>query len=159
MTDTARGTVGPKIVQLSVFLENRVGLLLKLVKQLEERDVHICAISIIDTADAAVVRMVVDNVGGARKAFQERGLTAYEAELVGVELPIAQGIGVASVLGTLLRAEINVHYVYSLITRANGNPVLAIHLDDRETAVKILQNHGISLVDQNEIVWEGGEGS
>lgn len=159
MTDTARGTVGPKIVQLSVFLENRVGLLLKLVKQLEERGVHICAISIIDTADAAVVRMVVDNVAAAKKAFQERGLTAYEADLVGVEVPIDSGIGVASILGTLLRAEINVHYVYSLITRPNGHPVLAIHVEDRETAVKVLQNHQISLIDQDEIVWEGQEGS
>ena len=159
MTDTARGTLGPKIVQLSVFLENRVGLLLKLVKQLEDRNVHICAISIIDTADTAVLRMVVDNVGAAKKAFQDRGLTVYEAELVGVEVPIEAGIGVASILGTLLRAEINVHYVYSLITRSNGHPVLAIHLDDRDTAVKILQNHGIQLIDQNEIVWEGQHGS
>jgi hypothetical protein len=157
--ETARGTVGPKIVQLSVFLENRVGLLLKLAKQLETRNVHICAISIIDTADVAVVRMVVDNVGGAKKAFEERGLTCYESDLVGVALPIEAGIGVASVLGTLLRAEINVHYVYSLITRVNGHPVIALHLDDRETAVKILQNHGLELIDQNDIRWEGAEGA
>jgi hypothetical protein len=159
MADTARGTIGPKIVQLSVFLENRVGLLLKLAKQLEERQVHICAISIIDTADTAVVRMVVDNVAGAKKAFADRGLTVYESDLLGVELPISEGIGVTSVLGTLLRAEINVHYVYSLITRSNGNPVVALHVDSHETAVKILQAHDLGLVGQDDIVWEGEAGS
>ena len=159
MSDTARGTIQPKIVQLSVFLENRVGLLLKMAKELEAQKVHICAISIIDTADCAIVRMVVDNVAAAKKAFSARGLTCYETDLVGVELPIAQGIGVPSVLGTLLRAEINVHYVYSLITRSSGNPVLALHVDSHETAVKILQNHDLQLVGQDDIAWEGSEGS
>jgi len=157
MTDTAKSIICPKICQLSVFLENRVGLLLKLVKQLEAQRVHICAMSIIDTADSAIVRMVVDNVAGAKKAFQERGLTSYECDLVGVELPIASGIGIASVLGTLLRAEININYVYSLITRVNGNPVLALHVDNHETSVRILRNHDLSLVGQDDIVWEGSE--
>jgi hypothetical protein len=159
MAETARANNGPKIVQLSVFLENRVGLLLKLVKQLEARNVHIVAISIVDTADSAIVRMVVDNVGSAMKAFQERGLTAYQCELIGVEVPIERGIGVASVLGTLLRAEINIHYVYSLITRSNGHPVLAFHVDSQDTAIRILQSHGLSLVDQNDIIWEEPEHS
>jgi hypothetical protein len=159
MSDTARRTSQPKIHQLSVFLENRVGLLLKLTKQLEAREVHICAISIIDTADVAIVRMIVDNVAAAKKAMEERGLTVYETDLVGVECPIQEGIGVASILGTLLRAEINVHYVYSLITRVNGNAVLAFHLDNHETAVKILQNHSLELVDQDDIEWDGSEGS
>lgn len=159
MADTARGTIAPKIIQLSVFLENRVGQLLKLTKQLEHYGVHICALSIVDTADSAIIRMVVDNVAGAKKAFSDQRLTAYESELVGVEVPIHQGIGIASILGTLLRAEINVHYVYSLITRSNENPVVALHVDNHETAVKILKNHDLSLVGQDDIVWEGTEGS
>lgn len=159
MSDTARGTIQPKVIQLSVFLENRVGVLLKLAKQLEAQKVHICAISIIDTADSAIVRMVVDNVPAAKKAFQERGLTCYESELIGVEVPIEQGIGVASILGTLLRAEINVHYVYSLVTRSGGHPVLAFHVDSHDTAVKILQNHDLHLVGQDDIFWEGSAGS
>jgi hypothetical protein len=159
MADTARGTISPKIIQLSVFLENRVGLLLKTAKQLEQEGVHICAISIIDTADVAIVRMVVDDVTSAKKAFKTWGLTVYETELVGVELPIEQGIGVASVLGTLLRAEINVHYVYSLITRSNGNPVLALHVDNHEHATKILRNHDLPLIGQDDVMWEGNPGS
>jgi hypothetical protein len=159
MSETARGTIGPKVVQLSIFLENRVGLLLQTTKQLEENGVHICAISIIDTADTAVVRMIVDNVAKAKRALQTRGLTVYESDLVAVELPIQEGIGVTSVLGTLLRAEINVHYVYSLITRFEGNPVLAIHVDDHGMAAKVLQSHGLSLIGQDDIAWEGAEGS
>ncbi len=159
MAETARGTIGPKVVQLSVFLENRVGLLLQLAKQLEEHGVHICAISIIDTADTAIVRMVVDNVARAKKAIAQRGLTCYETALVAVEVPLAQGVSVPAILGTLLRAEINVHYVYSLITRSNGNPVLAFHVEDLDLATKVLQGHGLSLIGQDDIVWEGTEGS
>jgi len=157
MAETARGSVQPKVCQLSVFLENRVGLLLKLSKQLEHQKVHICAISIVDTADVAIVRLVVDNVPAAKTALSS--LTVYETELVGVELPVEQGIGITSVLGTLLRAEINVHYAYPLIMRSSGNPVLVLHVDEHETAVRILQSHGLSLIGQDDIVWEGAEGS
>ncbi len=159
MTETAKRTIQPKIIQLSVFLENRVGILLQLAKLLEERKVHICAISIIDTADCAVLRMIVDNVPAAKRALSDRGLTAYSSELVGIVLPTRMGIGVSSILGTLLRAEINIHYVYSLIPRTGGEPVLALHVDNHETAVKILQNHDIELIGQDDIAWEGAEGS
>jgi hypothetical protein len=159
MADTTRGIISPKIVQLSVFLPNRVGVLLQLSKHLEARQVHVCAIAVIETADTAILRMVVDNVGAAKKAMQERGLTVYESELVGVELPIQEGIGITSVLGTLLRAEVNIHYVYSLITRHDGNPVLAFHVDSHEAACKILTSHGLTLVGQDDIEWEGTEGS
>lgn len=159
MTDTARGIIAPKIVQLSIFVENRVGLLLQLTRHLEARKVHICAVSIIDTADTAVIRMVVDNVAGAKKALQERGLVCYEADLIGVALPLEQGIGIAQVLGTLLRAEINVHYVYSLITRWNGDSVIALHVENHDSAVQALVDAGLHLVGQDDILWEGpGEG-
>ena len=159
MAETARRTNQPKIMQLSVFLENRVGLLLKLTKQLEAKSVHICGVSIIDTADVAIIRLVVDNVAGAKKALEDQRLSVYETELVAVECPITEGIGVASILGTLLRAELNVHYMYPLITRVNDHPVLAFHVEDHTTAIKILQAHDLELVDQDDISWEGSEGS
>jgi len=159
MADTARGIITPKIIQLSVFLQNRVGILLQLMKHLEAREVHVCAMAVIETADTAILRMVVDNVPVAKKAFQERGLTVYESDLVAVEMPIQDGIGITSVLGTLLRAEINIHYVYSLITRSNDCPVMAFHVDSIDTACKVLSTHGLRLVGQDDIEWEGTAGS
>lgn len=159
MADTARGIISPKIVQLSVFLQNRVGILLQLTKHLEARKVHVCALAVIETADTAILRMIVDNVLVAKKALQERGLSVYESELVGVELPISSGIGITGVLGTLLRAEVNIHYVYSLITRSNGNPILAFHVDSHDAACKVLSAHDLQLVGQDDIVWEGADGS
>lgn len=153
--ETARGIIGPKIVQLSIFVENRVGLLLRLTRHLESRRVHICALSIIDTADTAVIRMVVDNIPAAKKALLERNVTCYEADLIGVALPIERGVGITHVLSTLLRAEINVHYVYSLITRAQGNAVMALHVDSHEAAVKALVEAGLPLIGQDDIAWEG----
>ncbi len=153
--DTAKGTIGPKVRQLSVFLQNRVGLLSRVVRQLEEQDVHICAISIVDTADSAIVRMIVDKPAKAREVLEGEGYTVYELDLVAVEVPPREtGVGISQVLSSLLRAEVNVHYVYALIIRSNGHPVLAFHVDDREAAVRVLTSRGLTCIGQDEIQWE-----
>jgi len=148
-----------KVYQLSIFLENRVGLLLRISKLLEESRVHICAISVVDTADCAIIRIVVDHVPRAKEAFKAQGLTVYETPLIGVEVPVAQGIGITSILGILLRAEINIDYVYPLIGRAHDNPVLVFRVDSPEVAARILMRHDLTLVGQDDITWEEGPDS
>lgn len=150
MSEVARRSI-QKIYQLSVFLENRVGLLLQLSKLLEFNDVTICALSIIDTADSAIVRMVVNDPAKAKTALREKGLTAYETPLIGVEVPLERGIGITSVLGILLRAEINIHYVYSLITQHNRHSVLALHVDQPDLAARILSRHDLDIVGQDDL--------
>lgn len=147
-----------KIYQLSVFLENRVGVLLQLSKLLDLSGLHICAVSIVDTADTAIVRLVVDNVAKAKRILKERGLSCYETELIGVQLPLGEGIDISSVLGILLRAEINIHYVYALIIRIDDRPVLALHVDHPDLAARILLEHGLEIVGQDEIRREEDEG-
>jgi hypothetical protein len=154
MSETARKTIDPKVYQLSILLENRVGLLLQLTRELEKRKVHICALSIVNIVDAAVVRLVVDNVEGAKRALQERGLTVYEAELVAVELPTSGKQSIATVLSNLLRAEINIQYCYTLLTRSRGSPVLALYVDSRESAVRVLQDSGFTCIGHDDILWD-----
>ena len=153
MLDTARDTTGPRVRQISFFLQNRVGALLGVARKLEELNVHICAISILDSADHAVIRMVVDRPSLAKEALLEKGLNVFETELVAVELPIERGIGLHRILSALLMAEVNVHYIYSLIVQSNGRPVVAFHVDAMDTASQVLKQQGLILVGQDQILW------
>jgi len=153
MLETARDTAAPRVRQLSFFLPNRVGALLGVARKLEELNVHICAISILDSADHAVIRMIVDRPSLAKEALMERGLNVFETELVAVELPIERGIGLPRILAALLMAEVNVHYIYSLIVQSNSHSVVAFHVDSTETAGQVLKQQGLILVSQDQIAW------
>jgi len=153
MLETAKDTMGPRVRQISFFLPNRVGALLQVARKLEELNIHICAISILDSADHAVIRMVVDRPSLAKEAIMEKGLNVFETELVAVELPIERGIGLPRILGALLMAEVNIQYIYSLIVQTNSHPVVAFHVDAMDTATQVLKRQGLVLVGQDQISW------
>ena len=156
MLEVTRDQSSPRIIQLSLFLPNRPGALLGVARKLEEDNIHICAISILDAADHAVIRLVVDRPSLAKKALVQSGFTVFEAEVLGVELPTEKGIGPRQVLAAILLAEVNIHYIYSLIVQCNNHPVLVLHIDDVDvsTVITVLKNHGLALVGQDEIYWE-----
>jgi hypothetical protein len=155
MIETARDTSGPRVRQLSFFLPNRVGAFLGIARKLEELHVNICAVSILDSADHAVIRMVVDRPSLAKEALLEKGLNVFETDLVAVELPIEKGVGLPRLLTALIQAEVNVHYIYSLIVSSNGHPVIAFHVDSVEAASQIFKQQGLVLVGQDQIIWGG----
>ena len=151
--ECAKDQTGPHIIQLSFFLRNRIGALAGILRIFEEQNIHLCAVSILDAADHAVIRVVVDRPDMAMTALREVGHEAFETELLGVEIPPGQEMSPKRILSALLLAELNVHYMYSLIVRSNNNPVLAIHVDDIPTAMKVLRNHGLTLIGQDEIIF------
>ncbi len=154
MLEIAHDQTGPLIKQLSFFLRNRIGELLGVVRRLEEKNIHICAISILDSADHAVIRMVVDRPSLALKSLSDQGLAVFQTELLGVEVPPQGKMGIRKILSALLLAEVNVHYVYSLIVQADHRPVLALHVEDIPTAIRVLRNHGLTVIGQDEISWD-----
>ncbi len=151
--EVSKDTLQPRIRQISFFLPNRVGALLGVARRLEELNVHICAISILDSADHAVIRMVVDRPSLAKEALLEKGLNVFETELIAVELPVERGIGLPRLLTALLMAEVNVHYTYSLIVQSGGHPVIAFHVDSVDTAAQVLHKQGLVLIGQDQIAW------
>ena len=153
MFDTAQDTTSPRVRQISFFLQNRVGALLAIARRLEELHINICAISILDAADHAVVRMVVDRPSLAKEALLEKGINASETELVAVEVPMERGIGLPRILTALLQAEVNIHYVYSLIVQSNSHPVVAFHLDSLDMATQVFKQQGLVVVGQDQISW------
>ncbi|HEX4141433.1 MAG TPA: acetolactate synthase [Candidatus Methylacidiphilales bacterium] len=147
---TAKGPQGDEVRQFSVFLENKVGRLLDIVKIFSQAQVHVVALSILDTADAAIVRLVTDDPDKARALFQEHGLAFTEVTLVVVELS-SSAADLKAVLTALLQAECNVHSAYSLLTRPRGKAALALHADDGEVAASVLQANQFKLLTQRDI--------
>ncbi len=143
------------VKQLSFFIPNRLGALQRILAKLDEQPVRICAISILDAADHAVVRLIVNRPAPAMTALIEQGVPVFESELLGVALrPDRPEIGIRRVLAALLAAEVKVEYVYALIVRVAGRPIVALHVDDPELAGKVLTDLGLGLVGQDELAWD-----
>ena len=147
---TARGPLEDEVRQFSVFVENKVGRLLDIVKVFAQARVHVVALSILDTSDAAIVRLVVDDPDKARALFQEHGLAFTEVALVVVELS-SSAADLKAVLTALLQAECNIHSSYSLLTRPRGKAALALHVEDIEVASSVLQANQFKLLSQRDI--------
>ena len=147
---TARGRDWPSVRQFNVFLANRVGALVNVIRCFESSDVRIVSMTIIDTADCAIIRMVLSDPERAVEIFERAKLMYTESDLLVVQLSDARQ-PILHICKTLLAAEINIHYVYPLLVGPRGLPSLAIHVDNHETAAQTLAAHGYTLVTESDL--------
>lgn len=147
---TIRGRDYPSLRQFCVILENRVGSLNTLMRQLERHDLRIIALSMVDNVDVAIARIMLDNVERSRELFELGAFTFFEADLVGVELPDEPQPFVA-ICSALLQAEVDVNYMYPLMYRRGGRSAVAIHVDDVDTAISILHDLGHTLLTEGDL--------
>ena len=127
---TSQGHAPPSVRQFSVFLENKVGKLLDLVRLFDEAtDVHLCGVSVLESSDHAVVRIISNNGNAAQTLLREHGLTFAALDLLVVEL--AEDHTLTSMCLCLLGAELNIRFAYPLMFGANGTPTIAVSVDDR----------------------------
>lgn len=147
---TIEGLDTPRVNQFSVFLPNQVGALHEIVKLLNQRDVHVLALNVQDSADSAIVRVVVSDPDTVEDLFSEHNVAFSKCALVVVEL--SEG---ASQLGQLLQAmlaaEVNIFGSYGLLTRPNGKAALALHVEDNECAIHVLRHQGFTVLGQADI--------
>jgi hypothetical protein len=153
MPETARDQLEPRIRQIAFFLPNRVGALRRALHLLEERGVKIGGVVILDAADHAVVRIVVDKPDGALEALVAEGYGGCLTEVLGVAFPPGPRFGIQRVFAQLLGAEVNVEYAYALMMQADGNPILALQADDLTMAARVLRHNGYVLVGQDQLSW------
>lgn len=149
-TSTTEKMDGPRVNQFSIFLPNKVGALLDIVKLLNERSVHVVAISIQDSADTAIVRIVVSDPESVQDIFHEHEIPFSKCELCVVELKEG-ATELGKMLAALLAAEVNIFGSYSLLTRPRGRTALAIHVEDDECACAVLRSHGFTILSQTDI--------
>jgi hypothetical protein len=147
---TARGRDWPSVRQFNVFLENRVGSLHKVVRLFETTDIHIVSVSIVDSADCAIIRIVLTDPERALEIFRLANLPVTETDLLVVQLPEGKQ-ALLHICKALLAAEINIHYAYPLLVGPRGSAALALHVDDHETAVQTLAGKGFTLFTENDL--------
>jgi hypothetical protein len=141
---TARGRDWPSVRQFNVFLENRLGALSDLVRRFETTDIRIISLTVVDSADCAIIRIVLSDPERAREIFELARLPITESDLLVVALP-NHPQPLLSICKALLAAEIDIHYAYPLLVGPQGHPALAIHVQDHELAVQMLMNKGFTI--------------
>ena len=134
-----------KVEQLSIFLENTIGRLAEVSRILAEAKINIRALSIADTADFGVLRMLVDDVEKAKKILKDRDFTVGETEVLGVEVPDEPG-GLNQILRLLEKEDINVEYMYAFVHQSGNNAVMIFRFDALDRAVDVLSDGGFTVI-------------
>jgi hypothetical protein len=141
---------GPLVKQFSIFLPNKVGAMLDIVKLLNTNQTSVVALSIAESTDSAIARIVVSDPDRVLELFREKNIPFGVCEMVVVEMrEVATQL--SKLLAALLMAEVNVHFTYPLLTRPRGYAAIALHVDDTECASAVLLGEGFKLLSQSEI--------
>jgi len=148
MTQTTSAIHDP-VKQFSVFTENRVGRLHELTALLKQNDVHVMAITVLDTVDSAIVRLVVDDPDKAVELMVNNDFPYVETDVLAIE--ITDESELKGVLAALVEAEINLHYVYSFIKRPGGKSALAVSVEDADIAAQAIARRGFKVLSQSDI--------
>ena len=140
-----------RVRQFTVFLENRVGKLQSLMRALEEGD-RVVAISIENSADSALVRIICSDPDTSRETLRHAGFSFSESEVLAVELPtsLKSNHPLISVCSALLAAEINIHYIYPLLVRPHS-PTVVLYVDDPTLAAQLLIRKGFNLISEGDL--------
>jgi hypothetical protein len=140
---------GDGVVQFSIFLRNKVGALLDVVKLLNEHHVQVLATSIEASADTAIVRIVVSDPESVEGVFHLHSIPYSSCPLVVVEFKEAVQFG--DMLAALLAAEVNIFGAYALLTRPHGLAALALHVEDNDCAANVLSVSGFNILTQHDL--------
>ncbi len=141
---------GPLVRQFSVFLPNKVGALLDILKLLNTQNTHVVAMSVSESTDSAIARVVVSDPEQVEQLFRKHDVAFGVSEVLVVEMrEVATQL--ASLFAALLKAEVNVHFSYAFLTRPRGRAALALHVDDVECASSVLTGDGFKLLSQDDI--------
>jgi hypothetical protein len=146
---TTRGRDWPSVRQFNVFLENRLGALLDVVRRFETSDNHIVSLTVVDSADCAIIRIVLSDPERALEVFRQANLPITESDLLVVQLPDGPQ-PLLTICKALLVAEIDIHYAYPLLVGPHGRAALAIHVEDHENASQTLLKQGFVLFTEND---------
>jgi hypothetical protein len=141
---------GPLVKQFSVFLANKVGAMLDVVKLLNAHSCDVVAMSVSESTDSAIARLVVSDPAGVEKLFRQNNIAFGMCEVLVVEMSEV-ATELAKLLAALFMAEVNVHFTYSLLMRPHGQAALALHVDDNECAISVLTGEGFQLLSQSDI--------
>ncbi len=133
------------VQQISVFIENRRGRLAEATQALGMAGINIRALSLAETSDFGILRLIVDRPDQAKQVFAEQGFTVDKTDVVAVQVP-DRPMGLAHILQILDEARIAVEYLYAFIERCGENAIIIFRFDDSRQAIASLQDRGVKVL-------------
>jgi len=135
-----------EIKQISVFLDNTAGRLGEVTRVLADAGINMRAISIADTADFGILRLIADKCDEALKALNGAGFTTRVSDVAAVEIDDSPG-GLARVMELFQKSRVNIEYLYASLEGRAGKAVAILKLEDHQKGIRLLKENGLSLID------------
>lgn len=139
-----------KIKQLSIFVENKAGRLAEITKTMAEAGIDIRAISVADTSDFGILRLIVDNPDKAVESLRAANMTVSLTEVIGIGIQDKPG-EFAKAMAVMAAANVTIEYLYAFISRDKGKASVILRVDDNDKAIEVLQKEGIQLLSSEAI--------
>ena len=139
-----------KVSQLSVFLENKSGRLADVAHALADAEINIRALSIADTIDYGLLRLIVNDPIAAKNALSKAGFTVTLTEVVAVEVPDRPG-GLAGIIDIFAEVGINIEYMYAFVGTSGENAMVIFRIERLDEAIAILQRKGARIMTGDEL--------
>ena len=141
---TLRNPGKETIRQFVIYAENKVGWLNDFIEMLRAEEIHIMAISVLDTTDSAVIRLIPNYPKETARLLKSRSISFMERNILAVEIEGEDSLQM--ITQSLLHAEINIHYVYPFLYQPNNKPVLALAMEDEDIGEEALTKHRLRVL-------------
>jgi hypothetical protein len=135
-----------RVEQISVFLENKAGRLAEVARILADAGINIRALSLADTSDFGILRLIVNDNNKAKEALKQHGFTVGKTDVVAVEVEDRPG-GLHRILDVLFKSNVNVEYMYAFVQQSGSNAVIIFRFDNLDEAVKVLRANGVPVIE------------
>lgn len=139
-----------KVKQISIFLENKSGRLAQVTKALGDNDINIRALSIADTTDFGILRLIVNDPEGAYKVLKDAGFTVSTTDVIAVEVKDDPG-GLSRVLEILENVGVNIEYLYAFLQKATNAALVVFRVEQIEEAIEVLQKNNVSILEDDQV--------
>ena len=133
------------VEQISVFLENKAGRLADVTRILAEANINLRALSLADTSDFGILRLIVNDNDKAKEELKKAGFTVGKTDVVAVEVEDQPG-GLSYILRILHKANVNVEYMYAFVQQSGANAVLIFRFDNLDEAIRILRDNKVRVI-------------
>jgi hypothetical protein len=134
-----------KVEQISIFLENKPGSLEHATRVLKEADINIRTLSLAETSDFGILRLIVNDVEKANTVLKENGFRVSKTAVVAVEVPDKPG-GLHGIMEVVAREGINVEYLYAFVEKSGQNAVIIFRFDAPEKAIEVLTKNSFTVI-------------
>ena len=134
-----------KVEQVSVFLENKPGSLEEVTRILKEANINIRTLSLADTTDFGILRLIVNNVDPTSRVLRDNGFRVSRTTVVAVEVPDRPG-GLHGILAVLKNDNILVEYLYAFVEKSGENAVIIFRFDDSDAAIEVLRKNNFNVI-------------